>query len=107
MKRPTLLVLAFVLSSLLVSSIASAAQFSALLFSKTNGWHHESINDGVIAIRQMCNLSLTLDHRYIDGIAGARFAQALKGYLEDPALMLFWLAELKDLSGDTETEPRD
>lgn len=65
------------------------------------------VHDGVIAIRQMCNLSLTLDHRYIDGIVGARFAQALKGYLEDPALMLFWLAELKDLSGDTETEPRD
>jgi pyruvate dehydrogenase E2 component (dihydrolipoamide acetyltransferase) len=65
------------------------------------------VHDGVIAIRQMCNLSLTLDHRYIDGIVGARFAQALKGYLEDPALMLFWLAEMKDLSGDTETEPRD
>jgi type 1 glutamine amidotransferase len=56
MKRPTLLVLAFVLSSLLVSSIASAAQFSALLFSKTNGWHHESINDGVIAIRNLAKL---------------------------------------------------
>jgi pyruvate/2-oxoglutarate dehydrogenase complex dihydrolipoamide acyltransferase (E2) component len=54
------------------------------------------VRDGAIVSREMGNLSLTLDHRYIDGHVGASFAQALKQYLEDPALMLFWLAELKN-----------
>jgi pyruvate/2-oxoglutarate dehydrogenase complex dihydrolipoamide acyltransferase (E2) component len=65
------------------------------------------VREGAIVSRQMGNLSLTLDHRYIDGIVGARFAQALKQYLEDPALMLFWLAEIKDGSGDPEPGARD
>ena len=30
-------------------------QFTALLFTKTNGWHHESINEGVDAIRAMAD----------------------------------------------------
>ncbi len=35
------------------SSILYAQQFKALVFSKTDGWHHESINDGVDALRWM------------------------------------------------------
>lgn len=57
------------------------------------------VREGNITSRQMGNLSLTLDHRYIDGMVGAAFAQTLKQYLEDPALMLFWLAELKGGAG--------
>lgn len=53
------------------------------------------VRDGVVVPREMGNMSLTLDHRYIDGHVGALFARTLKQYLEDPALMLFWLAELK------------
>lgn len=53
------------------------------------------VRENAIVSRQMANLSLTLDHRYLDGQAGALFIQTLKQYLEDPALMLFWLAELK------------
>ncbi len=51
------------------------------------------VRDGVVVPRQMGNLSLTLDHRYIDGYGGAMFAQTLVRYLEDPALMLFQLSE--------------
>lgn len=35
------------------SSFSQQKQFKALLFTKTNGWHHESINEGVDAIRKM------------------------------------------------------
>jgi type 1 glutamine amidotransferase len=44
---------ALVVSTLLMSGIASAEQFKVLLFTKTNGWHHKSINEGVDAMREM------------------------------------------------------
>ncbi|MCK4755259.1 MAG: 2-oxo acid dehydrogenase subunit E2, partial [Calditrichia bacterium] len=47
------------------------------------------VNDA-IAIRPMMNISLTFDHRLIDGALGARFLQRLKEHLElyDPELQL-------------------
>ena len=47
------------------------------------------VNDA-IAIRPMMNVSLTFDHRLIDGALGARFLQRLKEHLElyDPELQL-------------------
>lgn len=36
-------------------STAQAKQFKALVFTKTSGWHHESINSGVTALRKMAN----------------------------------------------------
>jgi type 1 glutamine amidotransferase len=41
---------------LLAASAARAEQFSVLLFSKTAGWHHESIHEGVAAIRGLGKL---------------------------------------------------
>ena len=35
---------------------ALAQQFKALLFTKTDGWHHDSINAGVTAIQQLAKL---------------------------------------------------
>jgi len=53
--KPTKLILISLLA--LVASITTQAeQFKALLFSKTAGWHHESINAGVTAIRQLGQL---------------------------------------------------
>jgi type 1 glutamine amidotransferase len=48
----------FLLSFLgsLATTAAHAEQFSALLFSKAAGWHHESIHEGVTAIRQLGKL---------------------------------------------------
>ena len=45
------------LIGLMCLTISSAAQkqFRALLFTKTNGWHHESIHEGVDAIRKMAD----------------------------------------------------
>jgi len=42
------------------------------------------VKDGAIAIRKVLPLSLTFDHRVIDGADGARFLNKVKGYLEDP-----------------------
>lgn len=44
--------------------------------------------EGNIAIRPMMNLSLSFDHRLIDGALAARFLARVKAYLEEPALML-------------------
>jgi 2-oxoisovalerate dehydrogenase E2 component (dihydrolipoyl transacylase) len=38
--------------------------------------------DGMIGIRSMMNLSLSIDHRALDGLAAARFLQQVKGWLE-------------------------
>lgn len=51
------------------------------------------VRDGHIAIRQIGHLALTFDHRYLDGADVAAFVGTLVRYLEDPALLLFSLAE--------------
>jgi pyruvate dehydrogenase E2 component (dihydrolipoamide acetyltransferase) len=44
--------------------------------------------NGQIVIRPMMNLSLTYDHRTIDGADAGRFMQTLQEYMEDPMLTL-------------------
>lgn len=41
-----------------------------------------------IVIRSMMNLSISLDHRVVDGFEGANFLQEVRRYLEDPTLLL-------------------
>ena len=41
-----------------------------------------------VAIRQMLFLSLTFDHRLVDGAPAARFLQRVKQYVERPYLWL-------------------
>ena len=45
------------------------------------------VRDGQIAIGQIMLLSLSLDHRLVDGHIGAAFAYDVIDYLEEPALM--------------------
>lgn len=45
------------------------------------------VEDQIVA-RQRMNLSLSFDHRLIDGHEGAAFAQEIKRYLETPELMM-------------------
>ncbi|MEA3406636.1 MAG: 2-oxo acid dehydrogenase subunit E2 [Chloroflexota bacterium] len=47
-----------------------------------------AVVDGEIAIRQRMWLSLTVDHRLVDGAPGARFLQAVARYIESPYLLL-------------------
>ena len=45
------------------------------------------IRSGAIVPRSLMNLSSSFDHRVIDGQDAARFVQALRGYLECPAML--------------------
>jgi pyruvate dehydrogenase E2 component (dihydrolipoamide acetyltransferase) len=40
--------------------------------------------DGQVAIRPMCTLTLSVDHRVLDGVDGARFLERVKLRLENP-----------------------
>jgi 2-oxoisovalerate dehydrogenase E2 component (dihydrolipoyl transacylase) len=44
--------------------------------------------DGDIEVRKRMNLSLSCDHRVVDGWDAANFMQALKGYVENPLRLL-------------------
>ena len=44
--------------------------------------------DGEICVRPILNLSLTADHRVVDGSVAAQFLQRLKKLIECPALAL-------------------
>ncbi len=51
------------------------------------------VQDGQIVIREMMNVSVSFDHRIIDGHVGAAFTQSLVRYLEDPGVLLLQLLE--------------
>ena len=46
------------------------------------------VRNGQLAVATVVTLSLSSDHRVIDGAVAARFMAALKQYLEQPATML-------------------
>ena len=60
MKKHFLALIAITFIALATIPTVQAKQFKALLFTKTSGWHHESINAGVTALRKMA------DEQYFD-----------------------------------------
>ena len=46
------------------------------------------VRNGEIAIRSVMNVTMSCDHRVIDGATGAKFLQTFKDMLEHPALIL-------------------
>ena len=46
-----------------------------------------AVHQGEIMVRSMMSLSLTFDHRALDGVPAGEFLRDLKGKLEDPAWM--------------------
>jgi pyruvate dehydrogenase E2 component (dihydrolipoamide acetyltransferase) len=47
-----------------------------------------AVHDGEICVRQMMALSLTFDHRIVDGAPAARFLRQVKQLVEQPSLLL-------------------
>jgi pyruvate dehydrogenase E2 component (dihydrolipoamide acetyltransferase) len=47
------------------------------------------VRDGQLVVRQMMTVTLSGDHRVIDGAVGAQYLQVLKGLLERPMRLLF------------------
>ncbi len=48
--------------------------------------------DGTVGSAELMNLSISLDHRVIDGLEGAQFLSVVKGFLEDPHQLFAQLA---------------
>jgi len=46
------------------------------------------VENGAVVVRQLMKLTLSCDHRVVDGAVGAAFMQTLKAYLENPVTML-------------------
>ncbi|WP_332677912.1 pyruvate dehydrogenase complex dihydrolipoamide acetyltransferase [Brevundimonas sp.] len=46
------------------------------------------VKDGQLAVAAVMTVTLTCDHRVVDGAVGARFLQAFKAMIEDPVTML-------------------
>ena len=44
--------------------------------------------DGEVVVRPMMTVTLTCDHRTVDGADGARFLEDVKAFLEEPGLAL-------------------
>ncbi len=47
-----------------------------------------AVVDGEIVIRRLMNLSVSFDHRYVDGADGARFMTDLVGLVSNPGLLM-------------------
>jgi len=46
------------------------------------------VEDGEVVVKPLMRVTMSCDHRVIDGAMGARFLQTLKGMLEEPAAIL-------------------
>lgn len=47
-----------------------------------------AIEDGEIVAKKVMKMTMSCDHRVVDGAVGSRFLQTLKSFLEDPVRML-------------------
>jgi pyruvate dehydrogenase E2 component (dihydrolipoamide acetyltransferase) len=46
------------------------------------------VRDGEVVVRQLMRVTMSCDHRVVDGATGAKFLQTLKKILENPVLLL-------------------
>ena len=46
------------------------------------------VRDGQVVVRNMMHVTMSCDHRVVDGATGAKFLQTFKQMLETPAMML-------------------
>ena len=72
-----------------IKSFASIVnQPHGAILSVGTGEERVVVRDGEMVIRPMMTVTLTCDHRVVDGAVGARFLQKFKFFCEDPAAML-------------------
>ena len=46
------------------------------------------VKDGEIIIERTITMTLSCDHRVVDGAEGAKFLQTLKGFIENPHTLI-------------------
>jgi pyruvate dehydrogenase E2 component (dihydrolipoamide acetyltransferase) len=82
----------FSLSNLGMFGIKSFASIlnppQGMILSVGAGEERPVITDGAIAKATVMTVTLTCDHRVVDGATGARWIAAFKGFIEDPVTML-------------------
>jgi pyruvate dehydrogenase E2 component (dihydrolipoamide acetyltransferase) len=82
----------FSVSNLGMFGIASFAsivnQPHGAILSVGAGEERAVVRGGQIVIRTLMTVTLTCDHRVVDGATGAEFLAAFKGFIEEPASML-------------------
>ncbi|MBY0421653.1 MAG: 2-oxo acid dehydrogenase subunit E2, partial [Parvularculaceae bacterium] len=72
-----------------ITSFASIVnQPHGAILSVGAGEERAVVRDGAVAVRTLMTVTLTCDHRVVDGAVGAEFLRALKLYLEEPSTML-------------------
>ncbi|WP_370339070.1 pyruvate dehydrogenase complex dihydrolipoamide acetyltransferase [Parvularcula marina] len=72
-----------------ITSFASIVnQPHGAIMSVGAGEERAVVRDGQIVARHMMTVTLTCDHRVVDGAVGARFLAAFKRFCEEPAAML-------------------
>jgi pyruvate dehydrogenase E2 component (dihydrolipoamide acetyltransferase) len=47
------------------------------------------VEDGELVIRKRLRVTMSCDHRVIDGAMGARFLQTLRRLIENPLMLVF------------------
>ncbi len=82
----------FSLSNLGMFGVRSFASIinppQGMILSVGAGEERPAVIDGALAKAMMMTVTLTCDHRVVDGAKGARWLAAFKGFLEDPMTML-------------------
>jgi pyruvate dehydrogenase E2 component (dihydrolipoamide acetyltransferase) len=82
----------FSLSNLGMFGIKSFASIlnppQGMILSVGAGEERAIVKDGALAKATVMTVTLTCDHRVVDGATGARWAAAFKGFIEDPMTML-------------------
>jgi pyruvate dehydrogenase E2 component (dihydrolipoyllysine-residue acetyltransferase) len=82
----------FSLSNLGMFGIDSFASIinppQGMIMSVGAGEQRPVVKDGALAIATVMTVTLTCDHRVVDGATGAKWLQAFKTYVEDPMTML-------------------
>lgn len=72
-----------------ITSFASVVnQPHGAILSVGAGEQRPVVRGGQIVVRTMMTVTMTCDHRVVDGAVGAQFLAALKQFLEEPASML-------------------
>ena len=72
-----------------ITSFASIVnQPHGAIMSVGAGEQRAVVRDGEIVVRTMMTVTLTCDHRVVDGAVGAEFLGAFKAFIEEPAAML-------------------
>ncbi len=82
----------FSLSNLGMFGVKSFASIinppQGMIMSVGAGEQRAVVKDGALAIATVMTVTLTCDHRVVDGATGAKWLAAFKGFVEDPMTML-------------------